>query len=205
MRQVIRRQHKALSTEDCYIFWLRRYIAALHRIPSNLPSEKKLEQFLTDLALRRDVAASTQNQALHAILFFYKFVLEQPLANVDALRATRPVHERHAPTVAETQALLQTVPNQGGYATNLVSRMLYGCGLRFSEPLNLRIKDIDLERRRFCIRGAKGGKDRVVAIPLCLISELTQQMQLARVVWERDQQNGMPVMLPHALARKYPE
>src|SRR5258708_5420958 len=83
--------------------------------------------------------------------------------------------------------------------------MLYGCGLRVSEPLNLPIKDIDLERRRFCIRGAKGGKDRVVAIPLCLISELTQQMQLARVVWERDQQNGMPVMLPHALARKYPE
>jgi hypothetical protein len=80
MRQVIRRQHKALATEDCYIFWLRRYIAALHRMPSNLPSEKKLEQFLTDLALRCDVAASTQNQALHAILYFYKFVLERGTA-----------------------------------------------------------------------------------------------------------------------------
>lgn len=100
--------------------------------------------------------------------------------------------------MAETQALLQTVPNQGGYPTNLIARMLYGCGLRVSEPLNLRIKDIDLERRQFCIRGAKGGKDRVVAIPLSLIPELTKQMQLARVVWERDQHNGTPLMLPHA-------
>jgi integrase len=182
MRQVIRRQHKALATEDCYIFWLRRYMAALHQMPANLTSEKKLEQFLTDLALRCDVAASTQNQALHAILYFYKFVLEQPLANVDALRATRPVHERYAPTVTETQALLQTVPNQGGYPTNLVARLLYGCGLRVSEPLNLRIKDVDLERRRLCIRGAKGGNDRVVNLPQSIIPELRQQMQLARVV-----------------------
>jgi hypothetical protein len=78
LRQVIRRQHKALSTEDCYTFWLRRYIAALRQIPANLTSEKKLEQFLTDLALRCDVAACTQIQALHAILYFYNFVLEQP-------------------------------------------------------------------------------------------------------------------------------
>ena len=106
---------KALSTEDCYLFWLRRYIAALRRMPPELPSEKKLEQFLTDLALRHDVAASTQNQALHAILFFYKCVLGQPLANVDALRATRPVHERYASTVSETQALLQSIPTQGGH------------------------------------------------------------------------------------------
>jgi integrase len=205
MRQVIRRQHKALATEDAYVLWLRRYMRALRQMPLRLSSEKKLEKFLTDLALERDVSASTQNQAFNALVFFYKVVLGQPLGDVNALRAHRPVHERHAPTPAETSALLQTVPNQGGYATNLVSRMLYGCGLRVSEPLNLRIKDIDLERRRFCIRGAKGGKDRVVAIPLTLISELTQQMQLARVVWERDQQNGTPVMLPHALASKYPE
>jgi site-specific recombinase XerD len=78
MRQVIRRRHKALATEDCYIFWLRRYMAALRQMPADLTSEKKLEQFLTDLALRCDVAASTQNQALHAILYFYKFVLEHP-------------------------------------------------------------------------------------------------------------------------------
>ncbi|HZR21702.1 MAG TPA: site-specific integrase [Verrucomicrobiae bacterium] len=74
MCQVIRRQHKALATEDCYLFWLRRYMGALHQMPAHLTSEKKLERFLTDLALRCDVAASTQNQALHAILYFYRFV-----------------------------------------------------------------------------------------------------------------------------------
>jgi integron integrase len=205
MRQVIRRQHKALATEDAYVQWLRRYIRALRQMPQELTSEKKLDLFLTDLARRHDVSASTQNQAFNAILFFYQHVLEQPLGNVKALRATRPVHERHAPTVAQTQALLQTVGNQGPYPTNLIVRMLYGCGLRVSEPLNLRIKDIDLERRRLCIRGAKGGKDRVVTLPLSLIGELTQQVQFARVVWQRDKHNRTPVILPHRLARKYPE
>jgi integrase len=82
--------------------------------------------------------ASSQNQAFNAILFFYRDVLGQQLGNINALRTTRPAHERHAPTVAETQLLLQTVRNHGGYPTNLIARMLYGCGLRVSEPLNLR-------------------------------------------------------------------
>jgi hypothetical protein len=127
MREVIRRQHKALATEDCYIFWLRRYMTALREMPEGLSSEKKLEQFLTDLARHRDVSASTQNQALNAILFFYREVLGQPIGNVNALRAKRPVHARHAPTVGETQLLLQTIRNEGGCPTNLIARMLYGC------------------------------------------------------------------------------
>jgi integrase len=159
MRQVIRLQHKALATEDSYVLWLRRYIKALRHIPPELPSNKKLERFLTELAQVHDVSASTQNQAFNAILYFYEQVLGQPLGDVRALRATRPVHERHAPTPSETQALLQTVRNQGGYPTNLIARMLYGCGMRVSEPLNLRIKDVDLERGRLCIRGAKGGNN----------------------------------------------
>jgi hypothetical protein len=97
-------------------------------MPQDLSSEKKLEHFLTDLA-RNDVSASSQNQAFNAILFFYQQVLEQSLGNVKALRARRPAHERHAPTVGETQLLLQTIRNAGGYPTNLISRML-GCGLR---------------------------------------------------------------------------
>jgi integrase len=173
MREVIRRQHKALSTEDCYIFRLRRYMTALREMPEGLSSEKKLEQFLTGLARRRDVSASTQNQALNAVLFFYKGVLGQPIGNIDALRARRPVHARHAPTVGETQLLLQTIRNEGGYPTNLIARLLYGCGLRVTEPLNLRIKDLNLERLSLCIRGAKGGNDRVVPLPPSLLPELT--------------------------------
>jgi integron integrase len=205
MRQVIRRQHKALATEDAYILWIRRYMKALRKMPPLLPSEKKLENFLTDLAVKHDVSASTQNQAFNAILYFYKHVLDQPLANVDALRAHRPAHERHAPMPAETRALLQTVRSHGGYPTDLIARLLYGCGLRVCEPLNLRIKDVDLQRGRFCIRGAKGGKDRFVVLPTALITELTNQMQLARLVWERDRRDRTPVMLPHRLAKKYPE
>ena len=104
-------------------------------MPQDLSSEKKLERFLTDLA-RNDVSASSQNQAFNAILFFYQQVLEQSLGNVNALRAKRPAHERHAPTVGETQLLLQTIRNAGGYPTNLIARMLYGCGLRVTEPPN---------------------------------------------------------------------
>jgi integrase len=131
-REVLRRQHKSLSTEDCYTFWLRRYMTTLRKMPAGLFSEKKLEQLLTDLARHRDISASTQNQALNAILFFYKEVLGQPIGNVNALGAKRPVMERHAPTVGETQLLLQTIRNEGGYPTNLIARMLYGCGLRVS-------------------------------------------------------------------------
>jgi integrase len=189
LRQVIRRQHKALATEENYVFWLRRYMAAIDQMPGTLASNRKLEQFLTHLACWHHVSASTQNQALNAILFFYKYVLERPIQNVDALRAKRPVHMRRAPSVEETSALLQAVRNVGQYPTNLIARMLYGCGLRVSEPLNLRIKDVDLHRCRLCIRGAKGGNDRMVPLLLALIPEL----------------GSTPVMSPHGLRRKYPE
>ena len=205
LRSVVRRQHKALATESAYIYWLRRYITALRGMPTSLSSEQRLEHFLTGLARNRDAAASTQNQAFNAILFFYKEVLRQPLQGVDAFRARRPAHLRHAPTVPETLALLQTAQNVGGYPTNLIIRLLYGCGLRVCEPLNLRVKDVDFTRLRLSIRGAKREKDRVVALPPSLVPELTQQMQFARAAWQRDKQNGIPLMLPYSLARKYPD
>jgi integrase len=100
---------------------------------------------------------------------------------------------------------LQNIGNLGDYPTNLIARMLYGCGLRVSEPLNLRIKDVDFQRARLCIRGAKGGNDRMVTLPSVLVPELTQQLNLAQAVWQRDKQNRTPVMLPPGLRRKYPE
>jgi len=181
------------------------WASALDGMPDSLSSEQKLERFLTGLARHRELSASSQNQAFNAILFFYKEVLGQPLQGIDALRAKRPVHLRHAPTVGETQALLQTVRDRAGYPTNLIARLLYGCGLRVAEPLNLRIKDVNLERLNLVIVGAKGGKDRVVRLPDSLRPELGEQMELARAVWRRDQQNRIPVMLPQGLAKKYPD
>lgn len=204
-RAVIRRQHKAIATEQSYLGWLKRYIAAIRGMPNSLPSEQKLERFLSELALRQNVSASTQNQAFNAICFFYRDVLAQPLKQVDALRATRPAHLRHAPTVAETRALLAEVRDVAGYPTNLIVRLLYGCGLRVTEPLNLRIKDVQLDEGRLFILGAKGGKDRVISLPCSLAEELRQQMEFARSVWRRDVQNKLPLEIPHLLARKYPE
>ena len=201
---VVRRQHKALATEHTYLYWLRRYMAVVQRMPTTLPSERKLERFLTALA-HAHVAASTQNQAFNAIAFFYKDVLGTPLQGVEALRVTRPAHLRHAPSVGETRTLLQAVRDLGGYPTNLVTRLLYGCGLRVTEPLNLRIKDLNFQACSLCIIGAKGGKDRVVALPRSLLADLLQQVEFARAVWRQDAQNRLPLALPHRLAQKYPE
>lgn len=108
-RVVLRRQHKALSTERDYCGWLRRYFAFVYSLPRELTSEKKAEAFLTHLAVARDVSAATQDSAFHAILYFYKDVLEKPLKDVDALRATRPRRMRHAPAPADTRRLLDTL------------------------------------------------------------------------------------------------
>ena len=205
LRGVLRRQHKAITTENTYVYWLRHYVNALNTMPAALSSEQKLERFLTDLARHRDLSANSQNQAFNAILFFYKEVRRQPLHGVDALRAKRPARLRHAPTVAETQALLQTIRDRAGYPTNLIARLIYGCGLRVTEPLNLRIKDLDLKGHTLLLVGAKGGKDRVVSLPQSLVPELIQQMNFAQTIWQRDRQNKVPVTLPHQLAIKYPD
>lgn len=114
LRGVLRRQHKARATETSYLSWLRRYVAAVQAMPIHWSSEQKLEQFLTHLARKRDLSASSQNQAFNAILFFYKEVLRQPLQNIDALRAKRPTQIRHAPSVPDTQALLTSVLDVAG-------------------------------------------------------------------------------------------
>jgi site-specific recombinase XerD len=134
LRDILRRQHMALATESTYVHWLRQYMTALNSMPATLSSEQKLELFLTNLARHRDLSASNQNQALNAVLYFYKEVLRQPLQGVDALRAKRPARLCHAPTVAETQSLLQTILERAGYPTNLIARLIYGCGLRVTEP-----------------------------------------------------------------------
>lgn len=203
LREVCRRQHKSLSTEESYAGWLKRYMSALGQMSAEWSSELKLERFLTELACFSRVSASTQNQAFNAIVFFYKDVLGMPLKNVDALRATRPDHIRHAPTVKDTFALLDRVGNVAGYPTNLIARLLYGCGLRVTEPLNLRIKDIRDDR--LFIMGGKGRKDRVVSLPDSLVLEVRAQMDFARAIWSKDKDSRIPVEMPDGLARKYPE
>lgn len=203
-RDYMRLRHLSLSTEQSYLAWLNRFIRFVTASPLlGSTSESKVEAFLTSLA-HQEVSASTQNQAFNALVMFYRDVLVQPLAKVDALRARQPVRLREAPTTEETRALLASVRNVHGYPTRLVTHLIYGCGLRVTEPLNLRVKDVDLRGQRLVLRAAKGDKDRVVAIPCSLYSGLRDQLEAARVTWKRDVANGLPVQLPGLLGRKYP-
>jgi len=203
LRDKLRVKHLALTTEETYVAWLARFIQAVRIMPAGLTSEQKIERFLTRLA-RSGSAASTQNQAFNALLFFYRHALGQPLAAIHALRARRPATLRDAPEPGEVAAVLDRVQDLHGYPTRLICHLLYGCGLRVSEPLNLRIKDVNFSASQLRLRGAKGGKDRIVAIPCALVIELQRQIRAARLVWEQDAAR-LPVVLPGRLALKYPQ
>ncbi len=197
-------KHLSYATEKSYRSWAQSYIRALPKYPTAWPSEKKAEAFLTSLA-QRDVAAATQNQALNAIAFLYKDVLGTPLGTVDALRVRRPATVREALSVDEVRALLSAMPEVADATACLVGRLLYGCGLRVSEPLELRIKDVDLDGARLTIRSAKGNKDRVVPLPQCVLGEMEAQLRVARAVLKSDAESGLPVAMPTLLAAKYPK
>ncbi|MDE2104370.1 MAG: phage integrase N-terminal SAM-like domain-containing protein, partial [Patescibacteria group bacterium] len=138
MIDVIRRKHLSLSTEQSYSHWLRRYCLFLAKITPGQTSERKLEHFLSALA-RDDVSASTQNQAFNALLFFYQECLGQKLLGINSLRAKRSAFVRRAPSVDEVRRLIVEVKDEGNYPVRLVVKLLYGCGLRITEPLSLRL------------------------------------------------------------------
>ena len=145
LREYCALRHFSLQTEKSYVHWLGRYGAFL-KDPKlrDLPSEKKMEAFLTHLALS-GVWAATQNQAFNALLCFYRDVLKQEPPAVNSLRAKRPAPIRHCPSQDEVVHLLSAVSDLYNYPTRLIVHLLYGCGLRVTEPLNLRIKDVDLK------------------------------------------------------------
>ena len=203
MVDVIRRKHLALQTEHSYCGWLRRYMAFLRADNHGGTPAEKLERFLVVLA-RDGVAASTQNQAFNAIRFFYVEGMKVDLGNVNALRAKGPVHVRTAPDRPTTERFLSLVKDVHGYPARLVVFMLYGMGLRLTEPLSLRIKDISLAESTVIIRDAKGGKDRVRSIPCCLMPAIKRQIQRAQITFEQARSENVPTKLPGGLGKKYP-
>ena len=204
LSDVIRRKHFSLATERSYRMWVARYSRfVLARCKPDQTPAGKMEAFLTQLA-RQEVSASTQNQAFNALIFFYREVLKQEVGKVDSLRAKQPIHLRFAPEASEVRKVIAGLKDVGGYPTSLIVKLIYGCGLRVSEPLNLRVKDILLEESKLVICGAKGGKNRFVAIPCSLMSELSDQLKYARAVGEQDRLARIPVALPGLLAKKYP-
>jgi site-specific recombinase XerD len=162
----------------------------------------EIEAFLTHLAVDRNVAPSTQNQALHAILFLYRDVLEQPIAGrINALRAQE---RRRLPVVLTTSEVECLLSHLSG-TNHLAALLLYGSGLRVRECLSLRVKDIDIAQRQLIVRAGKGDKDRITVLPERALPELGTQLQVAKALHERDLAQGYGrAPLPHALDRKYP-
>ena len=198
-------RHLALTTERSYLGHIGSYIDWLLKHGSDLPdSRARVESFLTGMA-HRGCAASTQNQAFNALLFLYEQVRREKLPEIQALRAKRSTHRRTALSREQTHALLAGVEDLAGYPVRLVTLLLYGCGMRVSEPLNLRIKDINTSAWRLTLRGCKGGKDRTVIVPECLRAALATQIEHARAMWQRDRETNLPVEVPGLLARKYPK
>ena len=202
IRSFMRARHYSLRTEQAYVDWIRRFIL-FHgkRHPREL-GEKEITSFLTDLAAHHHVAASTQNQALSALLFLYQQFFERKLGRLDsALRSTRPPRVPVVLTRAEVRTLLAHVTPP----YRLIADLIYGSGLRLLEALRLRVKDIDFGYGRVVVRDGKGMKDRVTMLPGRLRQPLREHLDHVRTMHERDRALGFgSVYLPDALGRKYP-
>jgi len=204
VRDVMRRRHYSIHTERLYCEWIRRYVK-FHGMQSRADlaeGEPKIERFLTHLARDRDVASSTQNQAMNALVFLYKHVLKWPLdKSINAERATRKPRVPVVLTREETARLIPLV--KGDH--HLIVKLLYGSGLRLMEAVRLRVQDIDFEMSQLTVRSGKGDKDRFTTFPSTLSVSLKEHLNKVRVLHEQDLALGYgEVYLPHALSRKYP-
>jgi integron integrase len=202
LRDAIRRRNYSYRTEEAYVHWVRRFIYFSGRRHPAVLGAAEVTAFLNHLVSERDVAAATQNQALSALLFLYREVLTQPLPWLDELeRAKRPARLPAVLTRAEVQRLLAAMSG----VKQLMASLLYGAGLRLTECLKLRVKDIDFDYRQIVVRDGKGAKDRVTMLPESAIEPLKKQLAIAKAFHEADLASGHGgVELPHALARKYP-
>ena len=202
VRDKIRVKHYSIRTETQYLQWIKRFIL-FHgkRHPQDMDAVE-VEAFLTHLAVEGSVSASTQNQALSALLFLYREVLGIDLPWMDSMvRAKKPQRLPAVLTRAEVAMVLERM--DGAYG--LMARLLYGTGMRLMECVRLRVKDIDFAQREILIRDGKGAKDRVTMLPDVLILPLQEHLARRRLIYDDDLAKGMSeVYLPDALSRKYP-
>jgi len=201
VRDALRLKHYSIRTENSYVDWIRRYILFHHKRHPAEMGAAEIEAFLTHLAVEEHVAASTQNQALSALLFLYREVLHQDLGPIDALRARKP---KRLPTVLTRDEVQRLIAQMSG-THQLMAKLLYGSGLRLMECLRLRVKDVDFTMRTITVRDGKGGQDRVTILPDSLIPPLREHLQAVKALHDQDLAQGYgAVYLPDALERKYP-
>ena len=202
VRNAIRVRHYSIRTEQAYVDWIRRFILFHGKRHPNELGEADVGRFLTWLAVERNVAPSTQNQALNALVFLYRHVIDRPLGDItNAERAKKPQRLPVVLTQDETKRLFRHLDGNQWLPVCL----LYGSGLRLMERLRLRVKDLDFDHRAIVVRCGKGGKDRVVTLPDVLVVPLQRHLESVRNLHDKDLRDGFgAVHLPHALARKYP-
>ena len=168
MREVMRLKHYSIRTERSYCDWVRRYVQ-FHQMKTReemFPAEPRIETFLSELAVKGNVAVSTQNQAFNALLFVYREVLHVPVGKIDSVRATRPAR---VPTVLTPQEARQVILAMNG-TPQLVVKLIYGGGLRLLEALRLRVQDLDFEMKQLTVRDGKGAKDRCTMLAESVLS-----------------------------------
>jgi integron integrase len=202
VRAAIRARHYSLRTEEAYVGWVRRFIVFHHKRHPAEMGEPEINQFLTHLAVAGNVAASTQNQALSAIVFLYQDVLEVDLDRVErVVRAKKP---RRLPEVLTREEVRGCLNCMSG-TPKIVALLLYGAGLRLLEALRLRVKDIDFTMNQIAVRDGKGQKDRITMLPAAATRLLVDHLLQIRRIHEADLRRGYGrVYLPGALAEKYP-
>lgn len=199
----LRVRHYARSTVKNYVGWYRDYVH-FHglRHPTEM-AEPEVEAFLTHLARNRKVAKATQNQALSALIFLYRQVLNIELEGIDALRAKESKKVPVVLRVDEVRDVLENFPPKSVWW--LQASLLYGCGLRVMECLSLRVKDLDLVAKTLTVRQAKGDKSRILTLPDRLVPDLERQLAYAERLHLLDRRNDAPgIAVPNALAKKYP-
>jgi integron integrase len=202
VRAAIRSRHYSPRTEEAYVMWIRRYILFHGKKHPSAMGGEEVNAYLTSLAVDGKVSASTQNQALSALLFLYKAVLEEPLPWLhDLVRAQRPQRLPVVLTVDEVRRVIDAVEEP----SRLIVKLLYGSGLRLLEALTLRVKDVDFARGQVTVRDPKWKHDRTTMLPASVSAELSEQLVHAAALHQEDLAAGFGrVWLPDAIDRKFP-
>lgn len=202
VRDELRLRHYSIRTEQAYVDWIKRYIFFHNKRHPREMGGTEVRAFLEHLAVHQNVAASTQNQALNALLFLYEKVLKLGFGDITGVpRARKPKRLPVVLTQGEIQAVLAVLSG----TTQLIGKLLYGTGMRLMEGMRLRVKDIDFQRNQILIREGKGGGDRITVLPASLKVPLREHLQRVRVLHESDLAQGYgQVYLPGGLERKYP-
>lgn len=202
MKGKLRLEHKAYSTEKAYLQWARKFLQKYSRYNADELDESHMEEFLTHLAVVDKVAAKTQNQALNAIIFLFKNVIEKDLKDINAFRAKE---NRYLPTVLSKNEACRIIEHSNP-KYRILLQLLYSSGMRRNELLRLRVQDIDFDQNKIIIRRAKGDKDRCTLLAPSLVNHLKRILIKRKELHEKDLNSGVgSVYLPFALSKKFPK